>query len=731
MTEDRLDNAAILASAGFGKTYQLAHRYVSLLARGVTPDQISAVTFSRKAAGEIFDNIVDRIRSAASSPETALQTARGIGAPKLKQADFLQMLKDFTRDLNRNHIGTLDSFTISVIRAFPLELGIRPDLQLMDNGSSAASLVRHMVLSAIFNSYKIPAATIASFHEAFKRATFGRQDKRPLETLDEMIVKYWEKYQLLPDPTLWGAESVIWPNGCDWLRDIERPTRAAADELLALVSSRDFGHASVKKGILASIELIADHRSTSVLTRKCQSNAVINSLLDVPDLLDATTLAIEYYHKPVDFKERETALWQVLLRNVIGTEIRKSLEASSGIAGILSHYAELYDPVLRSGRMTFADAQHLLTEANEQSSGSLVSRREDARLYIDYRLDCALDHWLLDEFQDTSNLQWNVIRNLIDEIMQDDSGRRSFFYVGDVKQAVHGWRGGNASLFGQIQRRYGIPEHKLTKSYRSCQAVLDTVNQVFESLPDSLTNGVIDAWKPIWVHHEADIASVPASGHTALLTANATGEDDKCLPSDRYAAVASILKEIDPIRRNLSVGVLVGSNAAGKELVTQLREDCGDAIPICHEGLAQIVDNPVVAALLALIKFADHPGDMFAWRHVQMCPPLATYLAENKLGRSSLPLHLLTEIHDGGFESLVRSWGKHMQLADSDKFGRKRIDDLAAAAAVFDETGSRNCSEFLSYIDGHQVEESGTSRTVKVMTVHKSKGLTFDVVILP
>ena len=63
---------------------------------------------------------------------------------------------------------------------------------------------------------------------------------------------------------------------------------------------------------------------------------------------------------------------------------------------------------------------------------------------VDYRLDGHFDHWLLDEFQDTSDLQWQVLANLIDEVLQDTSGKRSFFYVGDVKQAIYGWRAGNA-----------------------------------------------------------------------------------------------------------------------------------------------------------------------------------------------------------------------------------------------------------------------------------------------
>ena len=77
MNPARLGHKAISASAGSGKTFQLAHRYIELMARGVNPDRIIALTFSRKAAGEIFDSVVKYLCQAASSPEAAAQTGSG------------------------------------------------------------------------------------------------------------------------------------------------------------------------------------------------------------------------------------------------------------------------------------------------------------------------------------------------------------------------------------------------------------------------------------------------------------------------------------------------------------------------------------------------------------------------------------------------------------------------------------------------------------------------------
>lgn len=92
------------------------------------------------------------------------------------------------------------------------------------------------------------------------------------------------------------------------------------------------------------------------------------------------------------------------------------------------------------------------------------------RLLIDWRLDAKFDHWLLDEFQDTSYTQWTILRNLLDEAVQDAEHRRSLFYVGDVKQAIFAWREGDARLFRQIFEHYNqaapgaIAEQYLTDS---------------------------------------------------------------------------------------------------------------------------------------------------------------------------------------------------------------------------------------------------------------------------
>jgi len=732
MTTDGIGHQAIAASAGAGKTFQLAHRYMRLLANEVRPDQINALTFSRKAAGEIFDSIVKYLREAAVSAKQARKTGERIGKPEFGRDDFLRLLRTLLVNLHRLHVSTLDSFTVGVIRTFPMELGISADLQLLDNDGAAAKSARQEALGRIFDSRYVDPAAQRQFLEAFKQATFGQEEKRLERSLDTFIGGYQSYYQVLPAPDAWGRQEVIWPGGSPWLATVD-DINAIADDLEALLA-KDRLSDSVRGRWHTFIDGVRGFGVGSPWPEDVEY--LFQKLVDDIEGLRHSNASIRIGRTDFDLPPQQCRLALALLTHVMKTELDTTLEKTRGIYRVLHQYEQVYDDVVRrQGKLTFTDAQYLLTAANSYSGGSLLSRAlgEEARLYIDYRLDCKLDHWLLDEFQDTSDLQWEVLRNLADEILQDSSGQRSFFYVGDVKQAIYGWRGGNARLFGKILEQYGgqIEQVPLNTSFRSCQPVIDTVNRVFGNLGGSgLPAGAITEWEKIWQVHQCQENVVPQHGYVGLLEPPCEGGEVKITDGDRYRVAARLLKEIDPLRRGLSVAILVRTNDSGKDIVNFLRGEC-HGMNIVHEGRATIKDNPVVSLLLSLVKFAAHPGDTFAWRHLEM-GPLRECLAEERLDRDNLPLALLREIQTSGFQAFLRHWGRRLDGAHPlDGFGRKRLEDLIDAAGEFDGSGSRDCNAFLRFVDNYEIDELAADDAVRVMTIHQAKGLGFDIVILP
>lgn len=363
---------------------------------------------------------------------------------------------------------------------------------------------------------------------------------------------------------------------------------------------------------------------------------------------------------------------------------------------------------------------------------------EQERLRIDYRLDARYDHWLLDEFQDTNHVQWSVIENLIDEAVQDTSDERTLFQVGDVKQAIYAWRGGDTRLFEDIYKRYSsgsetrIHKRPLNVSWRSGHDIIEMVNRVFgdeAALAElQLPEETIKRWP--WQPHQVAGIHEKMPGH-ALLLNPLPADGEKVNDEDHFALTLGILEDIQPVSRGLSCAILVQSNRKGRELVDYIRAHSKSRIPVmCESEIAIATDNALTLALLSIIQVAAHPGDMMAWQHLQMTP-------FRELLIDKTPGHLASEvlrlIFNEGFEAVLRHWLQALEKTGIvlDAFSKRRAEDVALAARLFDQGGSRDADEFLTYARSYTVREPDTHNAVQVMTVHKSKGLTFDCVILP
>ena len=146
----------------------------------------------------------------------------------------------------------------------------------------------------------------------------------------------------------------------------------------------------------------------------------------------------------------------------------------------------------------------------------------------------------------------------MDEAVQDPD--RSFFCVGDVKQSIYGWRGGDPRLFGRVEEHYRhgagreFTVQSMDVSWRSAPAVLELVNAVFEQ-PDLLRefDSVAAArWADVWNEHQAAEPHADLVGHTMHLTVDHA--------DDRYSVLAGLLRELQPTQRGMRCAVLVQTN---------------------------------------------------------------------------------------------------------------------------------------------------------------------------
>ncbi len=731
MTAAPLRHTAISASAGSGKTFQLAHRYIALLARGVPPERICALTFARKAAGEMFEKIVERLCASAADPAEARLTGGRIGLPGLGTADGLRLLRRLADSVHRLPLGTLDGFVVRVLRSFPMELGIPPDFTLADEQSAAAAEVRALALEGVLFAPGADEAGADEFLEAFKQATFGQSEKSLQRRLEGFTEPFRRRFRGAPDPRAWGDPARIWgPAGCPWTALPPEDRERAARDMLAGTDWPDTARRNAEA--FAGFAVGFDARSVWP-TGKQPGGALAERLLASAAELAAGGAVIRFRRAEVRLEGGAALAAAALVGHVLGVEIHRALERTRGLFRVLSLYEDYYGAAVRQcGCLTFGDAQHLLA-ADGPDGAHTLTRRQDSpdRLFLDYRLDAQLDHWLLDEFQDTSDVQWGILANLVDEVLQDPTGTRTFFYVGDVKQAVYGWRGGNARLFGRVLDRYGsaLEAKRLSESFRSSPPVMEAVNRLFGALPDgALPAAALARWRAGWKKHTSAPGRPPEGYFAHLEPAVSAGV--KPGPKERHAVVAAVLRGLDPAARGLSVAVLVRRNAAGAAVVDHLRRSL-PGLPVLHEGPAALLDNPVVALLAALLRWAAHPGDTLALRHVQMSP-LAPQVFPDGTGAGAAARGILRETAERGFRGALSAWADRLAaVVPPDPFSRSRLDELLAAAGAFDAEGGTGIDRFLDLLDEAETRDVAQPGAVRVMTIHQAKGLDFDAVILP
>ena len=729
MTRHPLKHEVISASAGSGKTFQLVNRYLQLLINyEVKAEQIVALTFSRKAAAEIFDSIIQRLAEASTNEKKRDELQRQIGSEPIEQNRLIGLLRTVIHQLHRLRISTYDSFFSWIIKSFPLEFGMGGDFDILT--PEQEQLQNHQIITRLLKNPDIDRAFRSTFFAAFKQATFGKQEKRLASLLNDFVTTYREYFLDVPDSNLWGNREVIWPNGCRWFNN--RPDlKALSNAMKDTLASQDLNDKQIKKWIsfLEEAEQFSEHTPMTANLRY-----LLVKLIAVLDELyqghaDITVLKRQHLDRSMCSYAAQ------IVEGIIRYVLQGQLEKTMGIHRILHHYEQRYDRLVRqSGRLSFRDIEYLLGGgAGEDRRFALTQEgTADNRLYIDYRLDSRFDHWLLDEFQDTSNRQWLVLANMIDEILQDDSGTRSFFYVGDSKQAIHGWRGGDVNLFTELYETYNqdgehISRKPLATSYRSSPEIIDAVNQIFS--PDNLSplpTTVVEKWKKSWRKHST--ARSDLRGYVCLIqTANHQGADRRDVGL-RGEVLVNILKKLPHRSANLSIAVLVRNNKTGRLITNILRDN---DIPSTWEGDAGIVDNPVTTVLLSLLKVARHPGDMYAFHHVMMTP-LGDCISELNLRFPDLVLLVNRQLHHHGFAYTIDLWYRRLRpRIVSSKFGKYRMTQLLEVARTFDQSGNRNVLDFIDLIGSYSISDSSEAGSVRVMTIHKSKGLGFDVVLLP
>lgn len=755
----------IRASAGSGKTYQLSLRYLALMALNEAPREIIALTFTRKAAGEFTYRILQMLADGASSDKAAEELAGKIrttwfGSPEgeggniqpgllahthfkesqlppLNRRHFLRMLRTLVDDLGRLNLSTLDSFFGNMAQSLAPELGIG-GLRMIDE--SRKELIQKEVLHELFSQAMEEAEGRDEFIEAYRLSTLSQEEDRTEETLLDFVNRYHERYGKAPLEKQWGYLPLVYVEGYSWSKPELALTEFAeqVEEVkaaLVLMNQSD----AWKRDRGSFLDSFAEYG------RSGKAPKIPTAYLPDAPFWTGVPLGsyVELYRKKeIDLGSLAGAGIVRLIRSWVQWEVSAASAQTRGIYALMSRYEALYERSVRSqGLFSFDDIVRLLLQAGEESDEG-YTRLQQAMNDVRFRMDGWYRHWMLDEFQDTSRDQWNIVSPLMREVASDTSAERTLFIVGDPKQSIYQWRGGEPRLFDELGEeplwKARLKKWEMDISYRSSPVVLDFANKVccFQDTAPEARYEALRRWE--YAEHTSSERGKSLSGHIQVWS----------LPSDAGAqrsegegnggvkaflpALTALLRRTNPLGRGLSCAIMVGKNKDAEMIAHWLRsEEGGDFLAEMDSDAAIGEDSPLGAALADFFRWLLHPGDCFAWNHVRLSP-LRRWLSTEDGGCHEW--EKWTQLMERrGISGVVRQWAEHFNSLSGillNSFQKDRLNAWLRAAEDYDREGG-DPVDWISVMEKIRRKEHSGAGAIQIMTWHKAKGLEFDMVILP
>jgi ATP-dependent exoDNAse (exonuclease V) beta subunit len=759
----------VQAPAGSGKTSLLTLRYLRLLAAVDCPEEIVAITFTRKAAAEMRHRIV-RALAVAALPLAA-------GAPAHRQelhalaAAALAQSRARGWDLDRNparlHVQTIDGLNHWLAQRLPLAARIGLSAALVDD---ARPLYREAARRLV---------------EALET---GDQRTPPLERLARALDHEPSRLasllaDMLGTREVWLPKLLAEPDG--------GRLRAGIDSLLQAALEAELSR--VREGLVTALspDLFAVLRAAAAAGGAASPLARLDSLPearaeDVPQwsalvnvLLTASNPAIR---KTVDRKlgflaASEGPPWPALKQHM--KDELESLAAIDGIVPMLQRIRRLPPAALTDGQWERIEAlvavlPHAVAEliALFAERGSLdhpavaaaardALRDESAPTELALALDYRIHHLLVDEYQDTSPAQEQLLALLLAGWQRGDG--RTLFCVGDPMQSIYAFREADVTLFLQAAEAGigGVPlvPLRLRHNFRSSRAIVDWVNTRFASLlpvADDFERGAV-RYAPALPVHDAE----PGDG----IRVHALLDADERAMGEEVARIAAATLAEAPTGARPNIAILVRGRTSLPALVAALRR-----AGIAYRGieLESLADRAAIRDLVSLARSLLHAGDRTAWLSVLRAPwcglsledlhSLAGDDADATIpSRATDPARRARLSADGGarLERLLAAllpamarrgrrslggWIKSAWLALGGPATVEDPSDLVNAELLFgafdrleSESGAwPEISDLEASVEGIRASPVGREDApVQIMTIHKAKGLEFDIVIVP
>ncbi len=785
---DPLSSAWVSANAGTGKTHVLTNRVLRLLLAGTRPERILCLTYTKAAAAEMSKRVFDRLAAWVTESDkelAALLTGLTSVIPDEKAIAHARTL--FTSAIESPgglKVQTIHAFAERLLQRFPLEAGVPPGFKILDD-EKGRELTQRAINDTLEEATGDPDASLG---QALKTAIRYATDSN----FDELLTKTIAERNWLAAASRLGegvrhddftaaekflrktlgvgakaSEASLATAGANVLSDAELASlrdHLAGGSKTDIKNSRFLGDALAQMSATARAACLAgyfltgkDEPRASLMTKKLADERA--------DLLAIAERAQSAFRK---YNDERKAL--------------AAVEATTALYRLADAVLQRYqDAKAASGALDFDD---LIVK-----TGDLLKTSDSAE-WVLFKLDGGLDHILVDEAQDTSPVQWEIIESLAREFFSGASARdtvRTVFAVGDEKQSIYSFQGAEPEKFDFMGKRFaqfavqvqgGWRHVPLNLSFRTVQPILDAVDSVFADpqrtpgLTASAQNirhiasrfgqaGLIEVW-PLETYGETEPADPwkPLEDSSERAPASRVAERIAATIDD-WISQGEMLPSLErPIRAGDVLILVRKRHPFAIPMVAALK---ARGIAVAGSDRIQLIEQVAVQDLLTLGDFLTLPEDDLALATV-LKSPLFNLTDDDLLGvaparKGALWKAFLAEADTAPrlrvaaetlkrwrakadftppyefFAALLdRDGGRAQMLNRLGPESADAIDEFLDAALNYDDGSPPSLTGFLAAMRQGRREikrdmEHGRNE-VRVMTVHGAKGLEAPIVFL-
>lgn len=732
------------ASAGSGKTFTLVKEYLKIIFTSPGEDayrNILAITFTNKAVGEMKLRVVESLYEFAKENPAGksldlldkISEETGLSQPEIR-IKAKAVIKNIIHNYASFDISTIDKFTSKVIRTFSHDLNLPSTFEI---SLETENLLQEAVDALVAKAGEDEQLTRLLVDFAVEKTDDDKSwdVTRDMKEIGRLLSNENHRSQIASFKGKEIPEFVALKKHLrEKILDLESEAKEKAQNIFDIIRQNGIDLKSFSSGYFPNhIQYILDGKLNDKHKRYYLPEDIkVNK--NVPDadliksisgeLLHLLSLAYRCYEKK--------DLYTAFLKNITPLSLLNSISD------------ELQEIQKEQNILSIAEFNTIIHNEIQNQPAPFIYERMGER----YR------HFFIDEFQDTSEMQWQNLIPLIDNALSSEeiSGERgSLMIVGDPKQSIYRWRGGKAEQFIELSKcknPFNNPDKKvenLGTNYRSYSEVINFNNDFFKEIAGEFQN---PDYNDLYLNHSHQETNKKTGGYVNLSFINPSDVEDEQTKSDLY--LEAILNTINKALANgfeySDIAILTRKRDPGVLVASYLTEN---NIPILSPETLLVANNTEVKFLMNMLYFLSNSKDKEAKAH------FLYYLASKR--QNEIPVHDFLEKglsfeNEKELEKWLSFFGINLSFESLRKKPLYESVEILIANCLYSETNAyvqdfldrvlerelRNqmgINDFIEYWEQNSYKFSIPSpegnNAVRIMTIHKSKGLEFPVVIFP